>query len=93
LGNKRRGGPRSGFGKRVPPPDTTWAEARYIIEHKEAETPMVVSLVGGEVVRGTIEYYDRDMIKIIPADAPGRFVWKKDIRYMHAADDEPAAGD
>lgn len=92
MSKQRRGGQRSGSGKRIPPPDTTWAEAKYIIEKKEAETPMVVSLIGGEVVRGTIEYYDRDMIKVVPPGAPGRFIWKKDIRYLHPDGDAAPEG-
>ncbi len=85
---RRRGGRdvggRSGGGKRTPPPETTWAEAEYIIARKQAEDPMVIQLLDGETVRGVIEYYDRHMIKVVPPDAPGRFIWKKDIRFMHA---------
>jgi len=67
----------------MPPPDHTGAEARYLLEHKERRTPMVVTLNDGEVVRGWIEYYDRDMVKINRNAGPNLFIRKIHIRYMH----------
>lgn len=68
--------------RRAPPPDHTGAEARWLLEHKEKRTPMVVTLNDGEVVRGWIEYYDRDMIKINRNEGPNLFIRKIHIRYM-----------
>ena len=72
----------------MPPPDATGAEATYLEHNKESRAPIVVHLVDGEVVRGVIEYYDRDMIKIHRADGPNLFVRKHTIRYMYA-ENEP----
>ena len=41
-----------------------------------------VLLLDGEEVRGVIEYYDRDMIKINRTDGPNVFIRKQHIRYM-----------
>lgn len=77
-----RGGGRPGHARRMPPPDSTGAEAAYLAKNKDARTRMVVRLLDGEEVRGVIEYYDRDMIKINRTDGPNVFIRKQHIRYM-----------
>ena len=77
------GGARSPSRGRTPPPESTGAEANYLHKNKEARTPMVVALLDGEKVRGVIEYYDRDMIKINRDGAPNLFIRKANIRYIH----------
>jgi sRNA-binding regulator protein Hfq len=67
----------------MPPSDSTGAEASYLAKNKEARTPMVVQLMDGEVVRGVIEYYDRDMVKINRVPGPNVFIRKRHIRYMY----------
>jgi sRNA-binding regulator protein Hfq len=74
----------------MPPPDSTGAEATYLESKKESRTPMVVHLLDGEVVRGVIEYYDRDMIKIHRGAGPNVFVRKSTIRYMFAENERQA---
>jgi small nuclear ribonucleoprotein (snRNP)-like protein len=68
---------------RGPPPEFTGAEAAYLFRNKEERTPMVVRLSDGELVRGVIEYYDRDMVKINRTEGPNLFIRKTQIRYMH----------
>lgn len=75
--------------RRMPPPDVTGAEANYLFKNKEARSRMVVRLMDGEEVRGVIEYYDRDMIKINRTDGPNVFIRKHNIRYMYK---DPADG-
>lgn len=65
-----------------PPPEFTGAEAAYLFRNKEARSPMVVRLADGEEVRGIIEYYDRDMVKINRTEGPNLFIRKRQIRYM-----------
>ena len=78
------GGPRPPQpGRRMPPPESTGAEANYLAKNKDARTPMVVQMTDGEEVRGIIEYYDRDMVKINRNDGPNVFIRKAHIRYMH----------
>ena len=68
--------------KRTPPPDVTGNEAAYLAKLREAKTPVAVELLDGEVVRGWVEYYDRDMIKINRHSGPNVFVRKKHIRFL-----------
>ena len=48
--------------------------------------PLVAYLLDGTEVRGHIEYYDTDMIKITRPEGPHFFVRKSDIRYIVEAD-------
>jgi len=68
--------------KRTPPPDATGREADYLARLREAKTPVVVELLDGEVVRGWVEYYDRDMIKINRHEGPNLFIRKKHVRHV-----------
>jgi hypothetical protein len=70
-------------GPRSAPPEATGAEASYVVKQIEARTPMVFRLVGGERVLGVIEYYDRDLIKVIRSDGPSLLLRKGQIAYMH----------
>jgi len=82
-GRPPHGGSQPPPGRRMPPSDSTGAEAGYLFKNKEGRTPMVLRLLDGEEVRGVIEYYDRDMIKINRTDGPNVFVRKRHIRYMY----------
>ena len=82
-GRSRGSGGGSSSGRRVPPPETTGAEADYLFKNKEARTAMVLRLTDGDEVRGVIEYYDREMIKINRTDEPNLFIRKDQIRYMY----------
>jgi host factor-I protein len=65
------------------PPDATGAETNYIVKNMEARTPMVVHLMNNQEVRGWIEYYDRDVIKINRAQPPHLLIRKDSIKYMY----------
>jgi len=78
-----REGSKSSGGRRTAPPESTGAEVNYLFKNKEARTPMVVRLTDGEEVRGVIEYYDRDMIKINREPGPNVFIRKAHIRYIY----------
>ena len=74
------------------PPEQTNAEAFYYSKQMTARTPMVVVLTGGEVLRGVIEWYDRDCIKINRAEGPNLLVPKHSIKYMYKEEEgDPAA--
>ena len=74
---------RMADGRRATPPESTGAEANYLFKNKEASTAMVLRLSDGDEVRGIIEYYDRDMIKINRTTGPNLFIRKDQIRYMY----------
>ena len=50
--------------KKPTPPELTHAENFYWIKQMQSRTPMVVVLEDGESLRGIIEWYDRDCIKL-----------------------------
>ena len=82
--------PGAGAGSRQPPPEATGAGINYVTQQIEARTPMVLKLAGGEIVRGIIEYYDRDMLKLTRHGSPSLFLRKENILYMHK--DQPPRG-
>jgi host factor-I protein len=82
--------PSSGGGRRggkTPPPDETFEESAYLKLLGEKQKPVSINLTGGEVVRGWIEYYDRNMVRLTREGAPNLFIFKHDIMYIA---EEPA---
>jgi host factor-I protein len=67
---------------RTPPPDDTHQEAAYLKLLGEKQRPVRIKLMGGEVVRGWIEYYDRRMVRLTREDAPNLFIFKHEIAYI-----------
>jgi host factor-I protein len=74
-GAARRGG-------KTPPPDETFEEAAYLKLLGEKQKPVSIKLADGEVVRGWIEYYDRNMVRLTREGAPNLFIFKHDIMYI-----------
>jgi sRNA-binding regulator protein Hfq len=70
--------------RRSPPPDATGEEAAYLARLRELRTTVGVQLLDGTELRGIIEYYDRDMIKVNRVDGggPNVFVRKRHVRVM-----------
>jgi host factor-I protein len=48
----------------------------------EKQRPVRIKLMGGEVVHGWIEYYDRRMVRLTREDAPNLFIFKHEIAYI-----------
>lgn len=69
--------------KKTPPPYETHAENYYYLKQMNTKTPMVVVLNNGEVIRGVIEWYDKECVKINRVDAPNLLVYKHSINYIH----------
>ena len=74
-GGARRGG-------KTPPPDETYEEAAYLKLLGEKQKPVSIKLNGGEVVRGWIEYYDKNMVRLTREGAPNLFIFKHEIMYI-----------
>lgn len=68
--------------KKTPPPDETFAEAAYLKQLGENQTPVAIKLRSGEVVRGWIEYYDARMVRLTREGAPNLFIFKHEISYI-----------
>jgi sRNA-binding regulator protein Hfq len=94
-GQMQRGGmpPRAGQAstvqvrKRQPPPSETHAEIYYYKKQIDAHTPMVIVLMDGEQIEGTIEWYDRGALKINRKSEPNLLVLKRQIKYMYKLED------
>ena len=96
-GQMQRGGsmqPRSGqqpsavqVRKRQPPPTETHAEIYYYKKQIDAHTPMIIVLMDGEEIEGTIEWYDRGALKINRKSEPNLLVLKRHIKYMYKVED------
>jgi host factor-I protein len=48
---------------------------------------MVIVLLDGEEIEGTIEWYDLDALKVNRKDAPNLLLPKHNIKYMYKAED------
>jgi len=70
------------------PPEQTNAESYYYLKQMAAKTPMVVVLNDGEQLRGWIEWYDKNCIKLNRERGPNLLVPKTSIKYMFKQDEE-----
>ena len=77
-----RGGSDTNHKGRTPPVDDTHQEANYLKMLGEKQKPVRIKLMGGEVVRGWIEYYDRRMVRLTRDGAPNLFIFKHEIAYI-----------
>ena len=64
------------------PPDSTNQEVTYLKYLTEKQRPISVKLVDGETVRGWVEYYDRNMIRLTRQGKPNLFIFKNQIAYL-----------
>ena len=73
--------------KKPAPPDQTFAENFYYVKQMQAKTPMVITLKDGEVLKGSIEWYDRSCLKVNRDGEPNVLVYKSNIKYMHKGEE------
>jgi sRNA-binding regulator protein Hfq len=79
--------------KKTPPQPETNAEIYYYKKQIDSHTLMVIVLSDGEEIEGTIEWYDRNALKINRKTAPNLLLLKHNIKYMFKADDRQSNGD
>jgi host factor-I protein len=75
--------------RRQAAPETTFREAEYIDRLSKSRTTVIVKLIDGEEVRGWIEYYDKDIIRITRETQPNLFIFKNRVKYLY---EDPASG-
>src|ERR1700722_20033145 len=68
--------------KRTPPPDETFEEPNSLKSLGEKQKVVSLKLADGEVVRGWIEYYDKNMVRVTREDGPNLFIFKHEIVYI-----------
>jgi host factor-I protein len=72
-----------GGGKKLAPPEQTNAENFYYQKQMQSRTQMVIVLRDGEEIRGIIEWYDRNCIKVNrDGGEPNLMIYKPAIKYM-----------
>ncbi|MGA9996669.1 MAG: hypothetical protein WBP93_14725 [Pyrinomonadaceae bacterium] len=73
--------------KRTPPPSETSAEIFYYKKQIDAHTVMVIVLQDGEEVEGTIEWYDKNALKVNRKTLPNLLLLKHNIKYMYKSEE------
>ncbi len=81
-------GPR----KKPAPPEQTYAENFYYVKQMQSRTPVAVVLNDGEMLRGTVEWYDRDCIKLTRFGSPNLLIYKHCIKYLYKEGEDSANG-
>lgn len=74
--------------RKSPPSADTHAEFYYYKKQIDARTMMIIVLQDGEEIEGTIEWYDRDALKINRPDTPNLLLLKHNIKYMYKAEEK-----
>jgi host factor-I protein len=77
-----QGNPNAAKRGRTPPPEETYEEAAFLKSLGEKQKPVSIKLMDGQIVRGWIEYYDRNMVRLTREGAPNLFIFKHEIMYI-----------
>jgi host factor-I protein len=78
--------------KKPAPPEQTHAENFYYVKQMQSRMPVAVVLTDGEVLRGSVEWYDRDCIKLTRYGSPNLLVYKHCIKYLYKEGEDAAQG-
>jgi host factor-I protein len=74
--------------KRPSTNEQTNAENFYYVKQIQNKTPMVVVLQDGESVKGVIEWYDKNSIKLSRGSSPDVLLLKHYIKYMYKENED-----
>ena len=66
----------------------TNAENFYYVKQIQNKTPMVVVLQDGETIKGTIDWYDKNSIRMSRESEPGLLLLKHYIKYMYKENED-----
>lgn len=78
--------------KKPTPPEQTFAENFYYVKQMQSRLPVAVVLTDGEVLKGTVEWYDKDCIKLTRTGSPNLLIYKHCIKYLYKDGEEAAQG-
>jgi host factor-I protein len=78
--------------KKPAPPEQTHAENFYYVKQMQSRTQVAVVTTDGEVLRGSVEWYDRDCIKLTRAGNPNLLIYKHVIKYIYKDGEDAAQG-
>lgn len=79
--------PKQARSGRPAPPESTSAETFYYLKQMSSKTPMVIVMTDGEEIRGWIEWYDRDCLKVNREGAPNLLIRKQGIKWLYKAEE------
>jgi host factor-I protein len=75
-------------GKRLQPAaDHTHAENFYFQKQMQSRTLLTIVLKNGETIHGTIEWFDKNCLKLARTGRPNLLIYKPAIRYLHKTDE------
>jgi host factor-I protein len=80
--------PRAYRARKPIPPEQTNAESFYYLKQMTNKTRMVIVLKDGEEVRGVIEWYDKNALKVHRAAEPNILLLKDNIKYMYKENED-----
>jgi host factor-I protein len=66
----------------------TNAENFYYVKQMQNKTPMVVVLQDGETIKGTIDWYDKNSIRLSRDSEPSLLLLKHYIKYMYKENED-----
>ena len=66
----------------------TNAENFYYVKQIQNKTPMVVVLQDGETIKGTIDWYDKNSIRVNRDSEPNVLLLKHYIKYMYKENED-----
>jgi hypothetical protein len=64
-------------------PEQTFEEVKYLRYLIDQQIPVCIRLSSNEDVKGLIEFYDANFIRITRRNAPNLFLFKHDIKYLY----------
>lgn len=64
-------------------PEQTFEEVRYLKHLIENKIPVCVRLTKDKEFRGTIEFFDANLIRLTRDGEPNLFLYKHDIKYIY----------
>ncbi len=70
------------------PPEQTYAENFYYLKQMTAKTVIVIIMEDGEEIRGIIEWYDKNCLKVNRIKEPNLLIMKSKIKYMYKQEEE-----
>ena len=71
-----------------PSQQVTNAENFYYVKQIQNKTPMVVVLQDGETIKGTIDWYDKNSIRMSRGSQPNVLLLKHYIKYMYKENED-----
>lgn len=68
---------------KIKAPEQTFEEVRYLRHLSEKHVPVCVRLTDNSEVKGTIEFYDVEFVRLTREGEPNLFLYKHDIKYLY----------